>query len=704
MKASITAAIPVAVMFGLALATIAPQNATTVGVGAMLTGMSWRGIQARPTPPVGTMFASAIALSVVTLFGTLSENISWLHLSIMFLICMSAGAIMVIGRHGVIVGYRAVIGYIVFGIIHIHGSGDALAQAGYVLAGGFGQAFFAMVMASPMSWKRERKAVSDAYHEIADMALSPIEISHHTAVLLDEAESVLGTPALFASPARPQLEDLTAEGRRLRLGLLVLYPTISREFAGLDDREQLEALVTEVRERLNALIAKIGDAVLGDPDSVETLPAMAQSFENWSQTRTPVRKHRVEDRLAAVIGQANAAARLALSVGLPEDHGFVLRFGGDRKLIIGRPMHGSRSLKRVISSDVRKVRENVTLNSMTGRHALRLATAVTATAILVDHVNFLPRSYWAVLTVALVLKPDFAATYIRVFERTIGTTIGVVGATLIAAVMKPGDVELVILVAICAFGCYMMFTAHFMTGIASLSGMVVFLMHGIDPDTAQTAWQRGVDTLAGGLIGVLAFTVWPSWSGSSLHRLLARLSIAQREYFDAITTALVGGKALADADVQRLGRASRVAWTDARSAIELAQGEPQRTSLDAHSAAAVLAALRRVIWSVHGLRLEVFAIEHPQPYTELEALRASLLEALTKLATTLERMDPGAAEMPALRRVYNDVQWPDDRGFPRPARAQFDEMVDAVDTAASTLHIALPVEFDSADPAAAAAV
>jgi uncharacterized membrane protein YccC len=682
--------IPVAGMFALALATVSPARATTVGVGAMLTGMSWRGNLARRVPPVGTLFASALMLALVTFLGTLTLGVTWLHLVLLFLICLIAGVTMVIGRHGVMVGYRAVIGYVVFGVLPAAGATGALSQAGLVLAGGLGQALFATFASVPMSWQRERLAVGSAFRQLAAMTEDPAQTAVDTARALDAAAATLRTPALFADPSRTRLLDLVDEGRRLRLELLVLQSTALHELDGMPDRERLEQQLLEVQTRLRVALARIAEATSGDAAAVASLQAEVADFATWRPTRKPIRKHRIEARVAAAIGQAGAATRLAAQVSLPGERGLSLPLGRGRSVVFGRPSFGSRNLRRAVLSDLRRVRENATLHSMAGRHALRMAVAVVATAVLVEQAGILPRSYWAVLTVALVLKPNFSATYTRVFERTLGTAVGVVSATLIASLLSPHGWEIVVIVAIAAFITYLLFSAHFLTGIASLTALVVFLMHGVNPDSAQTALDRGIDTAIGGLVGALAYTVWPSWSGASLHLLLDRLVQAQRAYFDAISAALTNGRLLPEADARRLARDSRVATTDAEAAIELAENEPARGELDHQSAANALAGMRRVIWAVHGLRLEVVGIAAPQPFYELAPLREATLEAFTAVSTRLRDLDAEPGELPPLRQLYNETRWPDERGFPRPIRAQLDELIDALDATAAALEIALP--------------
>ena len=67
-------------------------------------------------------------------------------------------------------------------------------------------------------------------------------------------------------------------------------------------------------------------------------------------------------------------------------------------------------------------------------YALRLMASIGVAAV-VSEILPLQRSYWVVLTVAFVLKPDFGSVFARALQRGIGTVIGVViGAIILVAV------------------------------------------------------------------------------------------------------------------------------------------------------------------------------------------------------------------------------------------------------------------------------
>ena len=114
LRAGVVAAIPVAGMLALGTAVGSPTAAVTMGVGAMLVGVAWRA-GGPLVPPIGTMTAAAAALAIASLCGSLTGRWPWLHLTVLALFCLVAGAATALGRRGTVPGTQALIAFIVFG-------------------------------------------------------------------------------------------------------------------------------------------------------------------------------------------------------------------------------------------------------------------------------------------------------------------------------------------------------------------------------------------------------------------------------------------------------------------------------------------------------------------------------------------------------------------------------------------------------------
>ncbi|HET9074099.1 MAG TPA: FUSC family protein [Solirubrobacteraceae bacterium] len=684
-RPGVIAALPVAAMLALGTLLAQPVAAVTLGVGAMLVGVAWRAGDGPATPPLGTMAAAAVMLTLSTVIGTVTGRWPWLHLATLFVLCVWAGLSSALGRRGSVVGTQTLIAFIVFGRFPESLVGG-LRLAGLVLGGACAQLLFAALVGAPLAWRRQRRLLRDAYAQLAAIAgqLSASTVS--AAEAFDAADAALAAPALFGDPQRAGLVTLVAEGRRLRLELLGLRSALAGQPGGADARGRGEAQVAATMRRLAAALELIVEALDGaDPGADPArLDAVEAELRRWSAARESLDSPLLEARLAALGGQVRAAVRQTATL---------LRDGTQRTWRLPHPSLGSPHVLSGVAVDAQRVRDALSFTSPAGRHAIRLAVVVAA-AELISQRSGLPRAYWAVVAAATVLRPNFGDTITRGAERMLGTLSGAVIATFIAVALDPSGWGIVITVGVLALLTYTVFSASFAAGVSGLTAMIVFLLHGVAPDSATIALDRGLDTIIGGALGLVATLVWPTWSGDALPRSFAVLVAAQRDYLVAVLTDLVRGERPGPA-ARPLARHVRVAFADADTTIAVARSEPDRAGrgLDPEAAAALLAALRRVTYAIHALRL--LSADDPaptlRPRPELSTLAVALQDALDH--SLLQR--PEAVGTASLRGLLREVA---PRLDPSVSLA-LDELVDAVNSAATALPG--PGAVDSADPPSA---
>src|SRR6202011_5053509 len=87
-----------------------------------------------------------------------------------------------------------------------------------------------------------------------------------------------------------------------------------------------------------------------------------------------------------------------------------------------------RTWKETVSATIEAFRNHLNLQSPIFRHAVRLAVLVALGDILGTEVSW-RRTYWLPMTIALVLKPEFTATFTRGLLRIAGTILGLLLAT-----------------------------------------------------------------------------------------------------------------------------------------------------------------------------------------------------------------------------------------------------------------------------------
>jgi uncharacterized membrane protein YccC len=684
-RAGLIAAIPVAAMLALGTAIGSPSVAATMGAGAMLTGVAWRAGNGPLIPPIGTMAGAALALGAATLAGTLSGRWAWLHLVLLVVFCLVAGSAASLGRRGLVVGTQSVIAFIVFGRFP-ENLAHALALTGLVLGGGAAQVLFAATVAVPLAWRRQRAALAAAYGTLAKFTDEDEPFTAPMAAAFDDADKLLAAPAFFADPDRKALAALIPQGRRIRLELIAFRSLLAQ--LRRTDLELSERSADSVRlalRRVHALLELTGAAISGDGPAFAQLPGQAAQVAEWGTAREPLPSVALDERLAALIGQVTAAARLAAALRAPDS---------TRLTFAGRPTLGTRRFGSQIAADVRRMRSGTAMHTAAGRHAVRLAVVVALTELLVQRVA-LPRAYWAVVAASTVLRPDFGQTFTRGAERVLGTMAGVVIATLIAVALDPNGWGVVAVVAILACITYAVFPASFAVGVAMLTGLVVFLLHAVSPDSAQTALDRGIDTAIGGAIGLIAYLLWPTWSAVSISPLLATLVDAEHSYLEAVLTGLTIGRRMPEAELRTLARGTRIAYMDAQAAIELARSEPGHAhgGADPRVATTVLGALQRVVDGIHVLRLDATTMLEAKPLPALAPLQAGLGESLSILAVTLR--DSALRPFPPLRTLDRDLMRARPELLSQAVWAALDELVDAIDTVAATVGLTGPWDVKS---------
>jgi uncharacterized membrane protein YccC len=142
---------------------------------------------------------------------------------------------------------------------------------------------------------------------------------------------------------------------------------------------------------------------------------------------------------------------------------------------------------------------------------IRLMVCVGVAAV-ASEVLPLQRSYWVVLTVAIVVKPDNGSVFARALQRGIGTIVGVVlGAVILAAV--PYGPWLLVPMAVLAAAQPYGRLRNFGLGATFMTPLVVLLIDLLAPAGWRLPAERLVDTLLGcAIVLLVGYAAWPgSW-------------------------------------------------------------------------------------------------------------------------------------------------------------------------------------------------
>jgi uncharacterized membrane protein YccC len=218
------------------------------------------------------------------------------------------------------------------------------------------------------------------------------------------------------------------------------------------------------------------------------------------------------------------------------------------------------------------LRSNLTFQSVTFRHAIRLGVAA-AIATTISEAFRLPRGYWAVVTVLVVLKPNFGGTMERVIQRIVGTIVGGIIAMLISVFVRDETV-LFLCVALLAFTSFSIRSFGYGFFTLVLTPLFMVLLDLANPGDWKVSLFRILDTLIGGILGLIGgYTLFPIWEREQLPLQLARTLLALKDYFDKVAGTYLG-KQINPREIERTKRQTALEVANATTAAQRLLSEP----------------------------------------------------------------------------------------------------------------------------------
>ncbi|MEU4539747.1 FUSC family protein [Streptosporangium sp. NPDC023825] len=259
------------------------------------------------------------------------------------------------------------------------------------------------------------------------------------------------------------------------------------------------------------------------------------------------------------------------------------------------------------------------------------------------------RSYWMMLTVALVLKPDFGSVFARAVQRALGTFVGALIGTLMLVLVPYGPL-LLVPIAVCA--ALMPYGLQRNWGLMStfqapLVLLLVDLLTRGGPDLGRV---RMLDTLIGCVIVlVLGYLPWPaSWEapvGPRLADAVAATANYLRHAFDTEHT----GRA-------RLRRGVYDALGDLRTVFQRALAEPSVISRRVTTWMPAMAALEQVADAIVVIVACAERGVPPPSEAAVRALAGSLEDIAGDIREGRDPGDPGICVEESLEPVHSAVR------------------------------------------------
>ncbi|HAM22424.1 MAG TPA: hypothetical protein DCQ04_09130 [Actinobacteria bacterium] len=312
------------------------------------------------------------------------------------------------------------------------------------------------------------------------------------------------------------------------------------------------------------------------------------------------------------------------------------------------------------------------------RHATRLAVAV-GFAEAITLIFSIDRGYWIVLTVVMVVKPDFSTTLVRGVLRIIGTAAAVLVAGSVLSVTGNPQWLMVMLVVVFAPLTMRWMSANYAFTSFAMGSTVLVLIEAGEPSGSPIT-LRLVNTLLGAAIAIAAYALWPRWTGDGLRSMLSTTLRTQQQWTDLVLRGLAGGP-YSSADTRAAGNAARDAMLTARPAVDAAIIEPHRAECDTAAASGILDGVERAAMATLSIEVHLHQMQrdsaeqgdlvHVDMATRVaEHFDADLTAAQREIARDRDSTDESPSQSAVLVATNRTEAGPSETPCPEPATSQ----------------------------------
>lgn len=550
----------------------------------------------------------------------------------------------------------------------------AVGGAALIFAGGLLLTTFSLAAWPLQRYWPERLALANVY---AGLAVLARQQAH------DDTEVPALTEAM-TTLQRTLLGRHRAHGRAMEAFgvLLELAERIRLELTAMAELHANPAIHAMFRDDAARVLAAIADALeQGDsPEqadrALQTLRASERALLDGGGNADGLAGH-----IHALAGQLAAAVRNADWAG---SRGELRASAAETRL--------PKSLRS--SSTWATLRANLTPRSVAFRHAVRMAVCLSA-ALWISRLLHLPHGYWLPMTAAIVLRPDFAATFNFGLLRVLGTVLGLVLTTVLLHITPDEPWAHLALMAVLCMAFRYLAGAHYGIAVAALTGTVVILLsfEGVNPGLAVS--DRVLNTALGCGMALLAYVAWPTWERGRARAALAVMLDAYAGYLRALAQP---GQTVAHRDTRT---AARTARTNAQASIDRMRTEPATPPELLALARALFANGNRLARTAMTLEATLDDIATLPAQDQISRFVRHAADALQTMAGDLraQRIATASPDLRARQRELIDLT----RDAENPATAELlvrvcDRLVDNIDTLAYVMNRSQPGTPETTDP------
>jgi uncharacterized membrane protein YccC len=589
------------------------------------------------------MLAAALFVSLAVFAGRLVGRNHVVAITLEAAFAFAAGMLVAVGQTPADIGTITLVTLIVF-VASPAPLGKALTSCLLAFGGGLVQTTISLAMWPIRRYGPESRALADLYADLArsTAAGAPATTSPPSSESIQTARTAMAALAGNRSVEAARYHALLGQAERIRLALLTLrrlHTRISRDPAGAADAAALDASLQLASHALASISACLENR--GQTEPPPNVPDLSALPTPADDALAAMRRDACF-QLDALAGQIRSALELA-SHASPKGLEEFSRAESEQPWTLR------------VTGSLAALRANLSPNSSAFRHAVRLAVCVAIADTFARSFGW-NRSYWAPMTLAIVLKPDFAATYSRGLLRLAGTFTGLGVATALS-VLHPSQAEEAAMIAGFVFLMRWGGPANYGLLVAPLTGLVVFLFSLGGTPPGEVILARAINTVAGGVIALTAYRLWPTWERKRLPEALAGLFDAYREYFQAVRDAYLRPGLEQDPDfmarLSDLRQASRLARSNLEASVARLTAEPGANPVQLTAIEVIEANSHRFIHAAMSLEAGLFRSRAVPARAAFRDLTNGIGATLYFLSAYLRGSSSEPGDLPDLRAAHN---------------------------------------------------
>lgn len=530
---------------------IAPMETTmTVFLGALCTSL-----MDLPSPlrhKFNEMLAGVLLCTVVMLVISLCAPVSWLVSAAMVLVSFLASMMVIYGKKTLPLQFAALM-VMTLSMENSVPVKDAFLHAGYFLAGGFGYMAYSLAVSYFLRRRVKQQVLAEAMFELARYMRIKADFYDVRSDLQAQFNTLLRQQIVLADKLQASRDLVLRDLHTKQDGLLV----------------QVHLSMLELYEQVLSTHADYAllRSHFGDSDIIIFLRDLAnKSAEDIESIAYAVTRKRAsmpmvnyKAELRAIQYELQQLQQDSLAGHIPDEAITVLRVTYNKirdiielisqlhlatqKPVDPLPILPGSDMTPFFTQQKYKaglLLSNLRWQSPIFRFSIRVALAVSTGLWIAGELPYMSHGYWIVLTIVIILKPNFSLTRQRMADRLIGTVIGcLLTAMILRFVHDPMGLLAALFIASVAAPAFT-YVKYRYTAIAA-SVQILLLLNLLVPAGNQgVVGERLIDTIIGVAIATIFSFVLPSWEYRDIPRLLRNVLLASHRYIKASRDMLEG--------------------------------------------------------------------------------------------------------------------------------------------------------------------